>query len=135
MAYTPTAWETGDVVTAAKLNKIEGGVDTASNPFIVTLTPTALDYSGTMDKTVGEIYEAWLAGKKVIFRMATGEGAHIDVDVSLVDTIEEDPFPSFEAYVIQPGTNLLIWAGTGVTDSGAKNTYSTKVFELTPAGS
>ena len=25
MSYTPTAWQTGDVVTAEKLNKLEGG--------------------------------------------------------------------------------------------------------------
>ena len=113
----------------AAVNEVEAKVE----PFVVTLTPTALDFSGTMDKTVGEIYEAWLAGKKVIFRMATAEDAHIDVDVSLVGSNEADLYPSFEAYVIQSGTNLLIWAGTGVTDSGTKNTYSTKVYELTPA--
>lgn len=31
MAYTPTNWQTGDTITAAKMNNIEKGVDYASN--------------------------------------------------------------------------------------------------------
>ena len=58
MSYTPTTWAAGDTVTATKLNNMETGIGNAANPFIVTLTPTALDYSGTMDKTVAEIYAA-----------------------------------------------------------------------------
>ena len=27
MAYTPTEWETGDIITAEKLNNMEGGID------------------------------------------------------------------------------------------------------------
>lgn len=27
MAYTPTNWKTGDVITAVKLNNMEGGID------------------------------------------------------------------------------------------------------------
>lgn len=37
MSYTPTAWQTGDVVTAEKLNKLEGGVAALSNyDFVLT---------------------------------------------------------------------------------------------------
>lgn len=36
--------------------------EASSNKFIVTLTPTAPDYSGTMDKTVAEINAAHKAG-------------------------------------------------------------------------
>ena len=68
MSYSPTNWQTGDTVTAEKLNHMETGIDNAANAFIVTLTPTALDYSGTMDKTVAEIDAAYQAGKEIIFR-------------------------------------------------------------------
>ena len=34
MAYTPTVWETGDVITAAKLNKAEQGIATAGSAAI-----------------------------------------------------------------------------------------------------
>ena len=29
MAYTPTVWNTGDVITAEKLNNIENGIENA----------------------------------------------------------------------------------------------------------
>lgn len=51
MAYTPTEWETGDVITAEKLNKIEAGIGDALNTFVITCTATAQDFSGTIDKT------------------------------------------------------------------------------------
>ena len=38
MAYTPTVWATGDVITAEKLNKAEQGIAAAYE--IVALTPT-----------------------------------------------------------------------------------------------
>lgn len=39
MAYTPTVWETGDVITAAKLNNMEQGIEDA----FVTPEVTAAD--------------------------------------------------------------------------------------------
>lgn len=46
MAYTPTNWQTGDVVTAERLNKLEGGVASLSNYDIVF---TATNDSVTAD--------------------------------------------------------------------------------------
>ena len=66
MSYTPTNWQTGDTITAEKLNNMEGGIENAINPFIVTLTPTREDLSGIMDKTPQELFEAWTAGKTII---------------------------------------------------------------------
>lgn len=107
------------------------GTDT--NTYVVILTPTALDYSGTMDKTVAEIYAAYQAGKKIVFRLATSATTHIDVDVSLVGNDSDYDYPSFEGYVIESSANLLIWAGTGVTDDDTKATYGTVIYTLTPA--
>ena len=56
MAYTPTAWATGDTVTATKLNKIENGIANAGSALIVT------DTNGTLDKTFAEIYDALADG-------------------------------------------------------------------------
>ena len=55
MAYTPTVWATGDVITAEKLNHAEGGIE-AAYPLIVTATLG--DESATLDKTWAEIYAA-----------------------------------------------------------------------------
>lgn len=54
MAYEPTEWKSGDVVTSAKLNKIEGGI--ASGGVLV-----ATDTEGTLDKTWQEIHDSSLA--------------------------------------------------------------------------
>ena len=66
MSYIKQTWETGDVITANKLNHMEDGIG-GEEDFIVTLTPTSQDMSGTMDKTCGEITAAYNAGKKIRF--------------------------------------------------------------------
>lgn len=64
MAYVKTTWETGDVITAEKLNNMEGGIE-ANGPFIVTIRANETE-TGTelvLDKTVQEISDALNAGK------------------------------------------------------------------------
>lgn len=39
MAYTPTVWAAGDVVTSAKLNKMEQGIQGASEQLLPTVSP------------------------------------------------------------------------------------------------
>ena len=59
MAYTPTVWATGDIITAEKLNKAENGIAAASDEvFIVTITWGADGESATLDKTLAEIVGA-----------------------------------------------------------------------------
>ena len=73
MAYEPTNWKAGDVVTSAKLNKIEQGiVDGGSDMFIVTLTG-AYDESTqstaySADKTFAEIDAAYSSGEPVYLK-------------------------------------------------------------------
>ena len=50
MPYEPTTWKSGDVVTSAKLNKIEGGI---ANAVLIVH-----DNDGTLDKTWQEIHDA-----------------------------------------------------------------------------
>ena len=53
MSYTPTTWETGDTITAEKLNKIEGACVKAN---CVMLEATTEDYeTWTLPKTFAEI--------------------------------------------------------------------------------
>ena len=64
MAYTPTTWKSGDVVTSAKLNKLENGVANAST-LIVTIEDG--EESGYVaDATYAEIGAAIDAGGIVI---------------------------------------------------------------------
>ena len=128
MSYTPNTWQTGDTITAAKLNNLEQGL----TPFIVNLTPTYTDFSGTMDKTVAEINTAYQAGQRIVFRVWMGEGEYIEADVTMVYTNPNHPYPSFNAFIIDDENNLLIEAGTGSTDDGTKDYYGTYLYPLTP---
>lgn len=56
MSYTPTNWQTGDTITAEKLNKLENGV-AQGDKLIVYASPNG-DGTATMDKTWQEIYDA-----------------------------------------------------------------------------
>lgn len=232
MSYTPTNWQTGDTITAEKLNKMEGGIEYANVPpyntdrnvtinctidaqtgeitavptivltaevqakiwsgeynvvcvfgtqacemrvitdtggfaialdgvycdltpyvfrpfrlritqsnikatwldtFIVTLTPTAQDFSGTMDKTVAEINEAYTAGQKIAFRVILSATEYMDIDCTARYVDGDSVYPSFNAFVvINAPMQALIFIGTGVTDDGTDSDYSTTIYPLTP---
>ena len=56
MSYEPTTWKDGDLVTSAKLNKLENGVAAASGASILIIN---MDMeTGALDKTWQEIYDA-----------------------------------------------------------------------------
>lgn len=63
MSYEPTVWKTGDVVTSAKLNKLEQGV--ASGGLVVTGIDPVYQ-SGTLNKTWQEIFDAVSSGRFVV---------------------------------------------------------------------
>jgi hypothetical protein len=131
MSYTPTEWQTGDTITAEKLNNMEQGIENASKSFIVTLTPTAQDFSGTMDKTVAEINAAYEAGKDILFRVLTSANSYVDVPMSYAGRDTTLQYPNFVAEVIQTPTDLMIVAYTEDTNDGTKQTYRTIIYTLT----
>lgn len=135
MSYTPTNWQNGDTITAEKLNKMESGIsanDTMNEPFVVTLTPTGADLSGTTDKTVAEIYAAYQAGRKIVYKVMMSETQYVYADVTIVYVDGDYTYPSFGAYVIDEGNSLLINAFTGTKDDGTSNLYTAKIYPLTP---
>lgn len=133
MSYTPTNWQTGDTVTAEKLNKMEQGIELANDPFVVTLTPTAPDFSGTMDKTIEEINNAYEAGRKIVFRVLTSATDYMEVDCSARWAVNSEYlYPSFNAFIFNDQNSAFIYAGTGVTDDGTRNDYFTQIYPLTP---
>lgn len=140
MSYTPTNWQTGDTVTAEKLNKIENGLfetsDTTeiliarSEPFVITCTPTAQDYSGVMDVTFEEIKAAAEAGKKIIFKIQIGNGNFYTADA----TITYNALGGFRqamGYIIDSNNNIIILAWNDTNENS--NIYYTVVYSLTPA--
>lgn len=75
MSYTKQTWNTGDVITAQKLNHMEDGIANCGL-FVVTITNDDGNYS--CDKTNEEIYNAWLSGANVV---AIGDGIVYTVNV------------------------------------------------------
>lgn len=131
MSYVKKTWTAGQKVKSADLNNMEGGIDAAANPFVVTLTPTAQDFSGTMDKTVAEINTAYEAGRKIVFHVLMGLTEYIDIDVTAVYNAGND-YPSFNAYTIEIGNNILIYAYTEQDAVGTDTDYHTIIYPLTP---
>lgn len=104
-----------------------GGGGGADNRFFVTLTPTAADYSGTMDKTPAEIDEAWKSGKSIWFETVTPKGT------PAIPLAGRDAFAdvvAYRAYLINTDTNTLISITTHTTESR----YVTKIYQLTTMG-
>jgi len=65
MAYEPTVWETGDVITAEKLNKAERGIASASDVIYVKFT---LDNKvASCDASFADIFAAINTNKKAVF--------------------------------------------------------------------
>lgn len=103
-------------------------VDQAAGKFIVTLTPTAADFSGTMDKTPQEITAAYNAGQTISF-----------VIPSLGTAFDAFEFVTAGANV-QAGSVLTYRDGSShlliecLTSSDDDiNTYFTHIYSLTPA--
>lgn len=103
-----------------------------SDTFIVTLTPTSPDYSGTMDKTVAEINAAYEAGQEIVFRVLTSAYSYVDVPMSFAGRDTTLQYPNFGGEIIQYYNNLMIVAHTSDTNDGTKSTYETTIYPLTP---
>lgn len=87
MSYVPTEWETGDIVTAEKLNKLENGLSTVSNN-IVIVNATMADEYVVLSKTWNEIHDAMIRGKIIIvIRIVDNDVFHGHV---VYATIDED---------------------------------------------
>lgn len=54
MAYTKQIWKKGDIVTPARLNHMEDGIEAAHNG---TSVGVIIDTNGTLDKNYNEIIE------------------------------------------------------------------------------
>ena len=120
---------TGETIA---LIKAFGGNGGGGEKFIVTLTPTALDYSGTMDKTVAEINAAYEAGQEIVFKIYQGDN-WTEYPLSRVGKLSSETYPSFNSNALYDEMNMLVMIYTGITNDGTKQTYSTVIYPLNPA--
>lgn len=85
MSYNKTTWQTGDKITAAKMNKIEDGIAAAeqsgggANVMIVNVTITNSSTNNLkgsyIDKTFGEVFTALDSGTLVYLKITYGTDA------------------------------------------------------------
>lgn len=75
MSYTPTNWSRGDVVTSAKLNKLENGVADASGGGVLVVNAEIDPETGiaTLDKTWQEIYDSKPFVLRLVFQDAVSQ--------------------------------------------------------------
>lgn len=113
------------------LSVVDGAWAADEKRFVVTLTPTAADYSGTMDKTTGQILEAYNSGKEIWF--AIGEA--VCIPIAAVDTSDVGS-KIFYANAILTRQNILVVMKTtpAISTEDTYNTYDTTIYKLTPMG-
>lgn len=133
MSYIRKEWVTGDDISINDLNRIEEGIDNTANPFVITLTPTAQDFSGVMDKTCGEINEAYEAGKTIVFKIYKDKagGYIISKNVNAIYGSGATAL-GFMADALIDGVGLIT-IYTGVNPPDDRTTYSTIIYPLTNA--
>ena len=119
-----TASDAGKVLSVNN-SGVWGAQEPIGKKFIVTLTPTAPDMSGTMDKTGEEITAAYEAGKEIVLQIHDGNYNNI-LNVSYV--IDGRPAHNELLFVaLFVYNNMLIMIKT------LEYGYDTAAYTLTPA--
>lgn len=103
MSYEKQTWQTGDVVTSAKLNHMEDGI-AAGGVLVVNVTYDAETEVSTCDKTAGEMWAACLSGGVVLLQT--------DGVVTYYDTIASASEQSDGYRFSDAALNLLLSAAT-----------------------
>jgi hypothetical protein len=111
-----------------------GGGGGGGEKFIVTLTPTSLDYSGTMDKTETEISDAYEAGQQIVFRIV-GVPEYDHLDVNVTEALYNATYNRWimSAYLVML-PNTLIYIYNSLTSAGDSARYWTKIYPLESSG-
>lgn len=104
MSYEPTNWKTGDVVTSAKLNKLENGVANSGDILKVAVNYNEADGTNTMDKTFREIFTALSNGMIIIlYQDGFIDGVDYNANSSLILTAstvyDETVLPKYQVHV------------------------------------
>ena len=100
MAYTKQTWQSGDVVTSAKLNYIEDGIVAAgADVFTVTgiFSKDGENDRVDLDKTWQEIHDAFVGGSLVCINEEMDDGSCYQ---SLVLQVSQMPFDEDMIYLV-----------------------------------
>ena len=120
MSYTPTNWQTGDVVTADKLNKIENGV--ANGGGVLILESNISENTIELNASYNDIKEAVLSGKNIFIEqtVTSASGTALATTSFYIQTLLEVPEVNYYGFMF----------GTTISVDGAltefKSTFATQ---------
>lgn len=120
MSYTPTEWQSGDIITAETLNKVEQGIADASQggtrfDVNVTMEFQTDHYEVTdFDKTIEEINAAYNNGKVVVAHVSALGGQHI---LNLYGISEQ--FVSFTSCDVMGNQARILYLSIRANNSGS----------------
>lgn len=116
MAYTKTVWQTGDVITAAKLNNAEDGIE-ANDPIIFTgvhTVGTGEDIYTFADVTWQDVFEAVKTGKAVCLYVPDDVAGDLYTHVlNMQEEPGEDDAVSLRIYLVLLGA---LFNGSGLPE-------------------
>lgn len=131
MSYTSKEWVTGDDISINDLNNIEEGINIAANPFVVILTPTNEDFSGTMNKTSNEISSAIQDGKTILFEVTGFPGFdEVLIPAAWYTLATDHPRYAACATLVDITTDLQIIIVTSEAENSTD--YFTSIYTLQP---
>lgn len=116
-----------------KVLTVAGGAWAAQQKkFVVTLTPTAADFSGTMDKTSDEITAAHEEGQEIVFDVVGFPGFdHVNIPAAWYTYATGRTICAACATLVDVTSDLQIIVVT--SDVSGSSSYYTDIYTLTPA--
>ena len=138
-AATPTAADVGAIPAPVspsagqELVYVGGAWVAADKVLIVNCTPTALNYSGVMDKYNSDLLTAYQAGKRIWFRLWVGVDSYIEAECT--ERWEAGlTYPSYNAFVLSDnsGTGIGTFFLYTSANSSDDNTYGATFYPALP---
>lgn len=132
MSYSPTTWQNGDTITAAKLNNMESGITAGENGWEVTSSTTQL-YSGSL--TVSNGGDSVGVSSEISSALSSASTATVTVDGTSYDLTGFNdggywtfgaPFGDFSTYSF----SVYIDSGTTYFCHQTAGTYAVTIATL-----
>ena len=87
MSYEKQTWQTGDVITANKLNHMEDGIAGSVDAFVVNVTATPIlngnGYTFATETAYDDVLAARVAGKTVVYLIIFDGDDYIQYEMSV----------------------------------------------------
>ena len=100
MSYTKQTWNTGDTITADKLNHMEDGIMESgeSGAFIINVIDDGATW--TLDKTWQEIYDAHSSGVVCVIKYTSEEPGNIRQISYSVSVVDGQLYTGYTSFVV-----------------------------------